>query len=197
MCCFRLVRFFALVSALVFVLSVCWLVRFVDLSVHPFICPFVCLFVHSSVCLSVCRSVCSFVSWLVDPHGRLLCCSSVVVVVVCLSCFCLLLSHCSIVLVGVSCGPGGFQHRRDGLPVPMPGWPLPSVPSSWLLHVWLHRDTKLCGGNNQCGCLPTSLQKSQTLCALARNHHGDVSVLCVFQKLGSQTLGTNVVLTAG
>ena len=150
-----------------------WTDRSTNLTNHSFVRSFVCLFIH----LSVCRSVCSFVSWLVDPHGRLLCCSSVVVVVVCLSCFCLLLCPCSIVLVGVSCGPGGFQHRRDGLPVPMPGWPLPSVPSSWLLHVWLHRDTKLCGGNNQCGCLPTSLQKSQTLCALARNHHGDVSVL--------------------
>ena len=103
-----------LVSVVVFVLSVCWLVKFVDLSVCSFVCPFACLLICLSICLSVCLSVCSFVHlfvpsfvfWLDNPRGLLFSCHLllflllfvvlllllfivrvVIVIVVCLSCF--------------------------------------------------------------------------------------------------------------
>ena len=119
----------------------CWFIGWsnllICLSVHPFVhsfmhsfvCPSLCLSVCPSVCLSVHLFVCLLVGWsrLIDPYGRLLLCGSVVVCPCCwcccclfcvvLSCFCLLLCCYLVVVVGVSCSPGGFQRQSHKGPV--------------------------------------------------------------------------------
>ena len=150
-----------LVSALVFVLMVCWLVKFVDLFVCPFVCPFVCLFIclslGLSVCPFVCVSVCSFVHSFVHLLvGRSIlmvgCCCVVVwllfiIVVVCCQCSCccchlfVLFLSSSLSSFNCSCsGTGGFQRQcQNGLWCLPPGhfmFGFTVTPNCVIAHLW-------------------------------------------------------------